>query len=34
MKKYQEPEIEVIEIEDVVTDDTLGEGASVPGGEW
>ena len=29
MKKYQEPEFQVIEIEDVITSSTLPEGASV-----
>ena len=35
MKKYEAPTMEVVEIEDVITnDDTLGNKGSVPGGEW
>jgi hypothetical protein len=33
MKKYEAPELEVIEILDVVTN-TLGSTGDVPGGEW
>ncbi len=35
MKKYEEPEMEVVEITDIITTgDTLGSPGNVPGGEW